>query len=397
MIVGCVGTGPHVAPPPTGSSLGRPVVVALLDTGINVYHGVFANRSGEIGVPSDVSAIPFNTTSSGTYEERVNADKSQWAGIQRGALYAFSGTRVLGISFLSGGEMIRDTIGHGTGTASQVADSAPDAIIVMIQISPDPCFDGSCVVSPSVAEGLTWAANQSWIDVISISLGSPGNSPDEGRVHPAKDAFLAASRRAVESGKLVVAGAGNEAAPTIASYMCGPPWIVAVGGIEPANRGDSPYSAKGADVVANFSAYVASVGSTTDRAWTSGTSFSTPIVAGTLARVLANLGGPEWQRPLTVDKSLRIRNALNESAHELAATEYDPIPGPENGTLLGRVLSPSTPVLFPPAETGWGYVTSDTAKTITALLVNGTSLAPHAETTRTYMSEWRDLRARAWP
>lgn len=48
--------------------------------------------------------------------------------------------------------------------------------------------------------------------------------------------YIAASRLAADSGKILIAGAGNTVTPPLNSYFAGPPWVIAVGGFKDATH-----------------------------------------------------------------------------------------------------------------------------------------------------------------
>jgi hypothetical protein len=168
-------------------SLEGPVVIALIDAGVNPYSPAFRDRSPLAhkhpstyipGYPKD--AIALKITLDEPFDEALAKDEALWAGVARGKLYWFPGTRIVGgISFGGGGcpnpeapppsgtvsgvpckdHLILDDNGHGTMTASRSggapASLAPNARIVEIE--------------GLGAQGVRWAAESGWIDVQSNS------------------------------------------------------------------------------------------------------------------------------------------------------------------------------------------------------------------------------------
>lgn len=376
----------------------RPVVVALIDTGVNPYHEAF--RLGAMGVAStaDLSWLPdvrrVNLTTTGDYAARLEADRAFWRAVEPGVLYGFAGTRLLGISLqrepLGGETLLLDDPGggHGTGTMGIVAREAPDAVLVAIKVDTtfcDPNFpEHRCGEMFVASEAMRWAAEQDWIDVVSLSVGVPANLPTLDPVEPEAKAYLEASRMAHQRGKIVVNAAGNELNPPLFSYFSGPPWIVSAGGFEAAPRGEGPIASKAVDVVANYTEWIAQGDSTDAYAWSSGTSYSAPNVAGALARALAivraRLGDDGASRPAgvlahgvgpagteVVVTSGSLRHALNATAVYVDATDWDPRRPTSNETTAP--LFQSLPVLVPHVQMGWGYVHGGLAEEIAARVV----------------------------
>jgi len=366
-------------------SLGeRPTVVALIDTGINPYHRDFilpGDEAAEALTRADVNATMVELSSMGDWQERKSADDHFWQTARDGVLYRFAGTRIFAISFgrdpgtLPILDQYASGQGHGTGTADMVARQDPDAIILMIQADTTLCptqANPSCLLDSSVARAMAWAANQPWIDIISVSLNVPGNPPDSREVHPEAAAYLAASRAASQNGKLIVASAGNEIGPTIPSFFAGPPWVIAVGGGQPKRSGEEITASKAVDVVANYTESVADGNTIDGHHWNDGTSFSAPNVAGVLSRALHDIrarvhdsAGPTDSSTIAsgtlADGSIlkvnsgQLREALNASAVYWNATDWDDLAPVSNDTVF-NLGEQTAPVLFAPAQVGWGYV-----------------------------------------
>lgn len=397
-ISGCVGAREEPDPPATpAAARGDPVVVALIDTGVNPYHAAF-RVSSEIELaggsfPSLPGAEDVVLAANGSFETRRAADDEFWANVEIGQLYSFQGTRLAAISFSNkpGDPLILDNRDHGTGTAALVAREAPDALILMIQVDVTICDPvrptDACSIFSQAAPAMAWAAEQPWIDIISLSLGRPANAPYD----TSMQAFVDASRVAHDNGKIITVAAGNTVVPPLAAYYAGPPWVIAVGGAQPASRGESADAAKGADVLANFTEYVPSQASIDAYTWTSGTSLSTPIVAGTLAHAMALVRA---QGKAVASKELR--DALNATAVYFDLTDWDPTTPPTNDTRFNLVTH-SLPVVAPFAQMGWGYVDGGLAEEITRRLVEG-DLTPPPEkaTTRQYQAQWQALRETYW-
>ena len=386
---------------PGASARERPVVVAIIDTGVNPYHGAFLSPPGGVSVASLPDALAAAETvhlsSKGSYEERRAADAGFWDGVGAERLYAFAGTRVLAMSMSvhPANPRILDVKEHGTGTAALVAREAPDAIVVVIQIDTTICDPGrladECSILSKSAPAMVWAAEQPWIDVISLSLGFPANAPFHPAYNPGMQAFLEASRLAHDRGKLIVAGAGNTVAPPLAHYYGGPPWVIVAGGANPVTRGESADASKGVDVLANYTEYVPRQDSVDGHHWSGGTSYSAPIVAGTLARAIAALREQGNAAP-----AKDLREALNATAIHFQPTEWDPTKPPTNDS-RENLITYTLPVVAPFAQMGWGYVHGGMAEEI-ARRVREQDLQPPAEkaTTARYQAQWQGLREAYW-
>lgn len=376
---GCVEDAASATSTSTTTTPPRPTVIVVIDSGVNAYHDAFAG--GSLDAADHASALGATAralAATGDYATRRSADNTFWTSITDAQLYAFNGTRLMGVSFTGDwGARILDESGHGTSVASVAAREAPDAIIVMAQVDWRPCTltgKPSCFIDPSVARAMEWAANQSWVDVISVSLGLELNPPLVEAISPTAQEYLDASRLAASRGKLIVNAAGNEVAPGTLHFYQGPPWVITAGGAEPAQRGDALLAGKLPDVVANYTEWTATSDSVSEYEWTTGTSFSTPNVAGVLAqslhevRLVLNdtdgtttglIASGTLPNGTSVNvTSATLRAAMNLSATPFAATDWDPSQPISNDTLV-NLFGPSAPTLVP-AQSGWGYVSKDT-------------------------------------
>lgn len=417
---GCVGDDlpPQPAGGPPGRGTMRPTIVAMLDTGLNPYHEAFQASTDGVRVDDYLSLVgnPELRTLSreGAFEQRRAADAAFWDNVEIGKLIAFSGTRLFGIALGSqpGIAPLLDESNHGTGTSSLVAREDPEALIVVVRLDGTTCnleyATERCPIFPDLAVGMAWAADQDWIDIISVSAGL--NIPTHSELHPEVAAYLEASRTAHERGKIVVNAAGNDPLPHTFDYNGGPPWIVSVGGLEAESRGDVyPQSSRIPDVVANYTELVARQDSLNEYLWRGGTSFSTPIVAGTLSRALREVreqlgddGAPKGKNVLAQGKteagrdvevrSADVWNALNATAVEFAATDWRPQP-----SSVVENLSANVPVVVAPIQTGWGYVHAGLASEIAERVLAQDFGVPSSKAlTAQYQAEQQRLRQAYW-
>ena len=302
------------------------VVIAMIDTGGNPYHGEFRAEDRLVHpsrylrqFPASVPAVPLCFTredSSGAQwshigaagncpasaSEAWNHDSSAWSragvtplnqtGAGQGNLVWFPGTRLMGISFAhtdpsspvtvdQGGTSQRSHGSWVSGTAiGKTKGDCPECLLVIIE--------GDTV--DAINAGYQWAANQPWIDVItsSVSIGLIGVGTNPGIFPYKHDGAV----RASVNGKLFFTAAGNGAAnaglaPTSSlAYDTSSPATIQVG----ASSNDE-FIQHWSD----FPAHIAGTGSsrsTSDPASFSstrgvtGTSFSSPSAAGVLSNSL---------------------------------------------------------------------------------------------------------------
>ena len=349
------------------------MVIALIDSGLNPRHEVFRDASE----PWRTLAADVTIVGAGTR-------------IEAGRLYAFPGTRLLGVTMTDGG--LEDPVGHGSSTSGVAALAAPGAIIVVVQVAPDPCalaLRYDCLLNDSLARGVEWAAEQPWIDIISISAGIPADAPARPEAFEDVQRLVAATRLASDSGKLVFNSAGNQPTYGLLDPFNGPPWVVSVGGVEGAPRGDELQAGRGVDVVANFTQYVPSPGSSNGYEWRAGTSFSVPLVAGVVAQALLEARSTTHGQSLEASE---LRDALNSSAIAWDALDWDPTEPVANDTWASLTLH--APVVAGPAQIGWGAVDhASGARILAALRGEERTLDPLVVA---YMAEFQSTREAAW-
>ena len=381
------------------------VVVADIDSGINVYHSYFyAGGEGyKTAAPSSVTpevlaafgidaAHQIELTRTGNFAADYAADKARvWDKIRRGEPYWFKGTNVIAVSFVPGSRPIlpddsADT--HGFGTASAVVRANPEAIILFVEGSLDNDSERYAFTHPEV-------------DIVTTSYGLPGSLPVTSVVFGTEYDHLNQSFYGVVSmGKLHFGAADNSPALSPPDGTSGPWWSIGIAGFEEATEGMTPadtgsngkqlVSGTLPDFVADFTQslpYCADCESGGYQS-VSGTSFSTPRSAGPASKIvlearraLGHVGGMNY-RSDTGEPSLvwgsgrritnwQVRRALEQAAYFPRLAEYQPTTGAFE--LAGLpVLDPA-----PWATVGWGVITTAPSREVVtqalaALGVRGT-------------------------
>lgn len=384
--------------PPEGALTPTPddgvIVIALIDSGTSPYYDVFHvadQRAFVQAVPIAFEDVHFELPGS---DDPVDRDRPQWEALVPKQLYHFAGTRLFAMSFEDASRerhFVRDASRHGAATSYLAARTAPDSVILSLQVDLDGCLSASCAFSPTIADAMEWAAEQEWIDVISVSLGVPANAPDDPAVHDEMRRYLEGSRKAASRGAIIVSAAGNEPTPSVSDYFSGPPWFVSVGGFEPATQGEQLIASKTVDVVANYTEFAPESGRG-ELGWRQGTSFGTPIVAGTLADALRliYIEDPELR------ETELVRGALNASGLSFDVTDWDPSPPGREPLPLDIVRSASLPILVQP-QMGWGYVNGSLAPEIARrVLENDLAIPPGKEQAAVFQAEWQRAREEYW-
>jgi hypothetical protein len=344
----------------------RPVV-AVVDTGVNPYHEVFQAGLSTDELPARIAeereVLSVPVTPAEDYEASLAHDAGLWHEVPDERLVHFEGTNLLGYQ-LDGTELpqapVLDQSGHGTSVAHAVVDEAPNAVVVMI-------------TGANYDEGVQWAAEQDWIDLVSLSWGPAVNAA--GAAEPYATGFQTpqATQQATDAGKLVFAASGNDPTATITDTTTGPPWVHAVSGAQPDTNGRAAMSGNLVDTVANWTQRLADHDDRQATSNGSGTSFATPRTAGIAAHVLHEVrravdhegglqdGALATTGNLTVTNH-DLRDAMNRSAVYWDTSDYG---GPSDP-------GPSVPVAPTPwASMGWGYLDGSRAEVAIEGLLDG--------------------------
>lgn len=358
-------------------------VVAVIDTGINPYHDAFADSARTDHPSTYISGYPSSADSldlsldTGTYEDAVEQDKSTFKSVEKRTLYWIPGTRIVGAvdtgdsSFTNAAAdnvPILDEDGHGTWSAGSVMKGNPSALLVVIE---------------DTQEAVAWAAEQDWIDVVSMSYGSPTgafntvDSPD-------------GVEAAWGHGKLLFAAAGNEPSPMFAQSPSVHPEVVSVGGAHPDTQAEEGIASKNPDVVSDFTVDgLPDHQSLTGRERVSGTSFATPLAAGSMSAAIQTLRdrygdtteGTSTGLVATPDGDLtnvNLRDAMNRTATYWHTTSWSP----SDGEYIYLTRAPVAPA--PWLQMGWGYVGPNVSEDI-ADAADGTTDPTKPDAAVTYM------------
>src|SRR5687767_12127510 len=156
------------------------VVVADLDSGINVYHSFFyaGGEAYKTAAPSSVTpevlaafridaAHQIQLTRTGDFAADYAADVARvWSQIKTGEPYWFKGTNVIAVSFSPGARPVLpddDADTHGFGTAAAVLRANPEAIVLFVEGISDASEH--------------YAFTHPEVDVVTTSYGVPGSVP----------------------------------------------------------------------------------------------------------------------------------------------------------------------------------------------------------------------------
>jgi hypothetical protein len=300
-------------------------VVAVIDSGFNPYHWDFlASKMPQAATASKADDLPLTRAPHEwlrgfpspkafksyqrldlTLEENDDsvrpadldaADTEKWKRIKPSSTgnvhYTWlPRTKVIGaISFASAtstpGSLVHaPTSAHGMGTSSvavgNIFGACPECLVLFIQYRD----------AATGEQAINWAMDQPWIDVITNSYGF--SKVERDRVYNGSD--VKRQRAATERGQSILFSAGNGISntftvpnSTLTSSQEGPDWILTVGATDPNDDDNYTGTGKPADIAGVGRGYPSSYNATglsNGRAF-SGTSNSTPTIAGTYARAL---------------------------------------------------------------------------------------------------------------
>ena len=280
-----------------------------------------------------------------------------------------TGRVLAGRDFANGDADASDDNGHGTMVAGfaaaagdnrlGVAGAAWNARILAVKV----LDAGGAGTDADIAAGITWAADQG-ADVINLSLGGPG----------ASDTLEAAVEYAAGRGAVVVAAAGNDGFP-YPSYPAAYPSVLAVGATDWSGNvvwwsNYGPWVDLAAPGYEVWSTALAA-GPVESYEAGSGTSFSSPLVAGVAALLRAKQ--PAWT-------AQRVVEELEQSARDAGPRGVDDVYGHgllDAAAALGAAKSP--PLRAPAGDALEPNGTADRATPLTAPFFTSATIAPQGE------------------
>lgn len=363
------------------------VVIAVMDSGINMYHKFFyvggpkyldrppqsvtQSVLDEFGVTPDC-ILSLTRTGDFTADYQTDLSRGEWGKVGECNIVWFSGTNVLAKSFREAGPPILpndedDT--HGVGTTAAALYANPEAVIFFAEHTVGISKEGDA------AERFVFAHPA--VDIVSTSYGGGGLVPS-----PVGTAAKGSFEGVTYGGKLFISSCPNS--PEIALFNhCGPWWVIGISGFEetqeneprPSQNGREATTSLLPDFIADYTQTLpycqACEGGYQDGV--GGDSFAAPRSAGIASkivlearRMLGHVGGirrPADGAPPTLAEGLKpgggaigftnwqLRRALEVAAWIPAVTDFDPSGHDAN--------FPSYPV--PPAApwlaVAWGVLT----------------------------------------
>lgn len=336
------------------------VLVAVPDTGVNVYHRVFFRPDLTEHPCTYIRDFPCSvqrldlTVGGDDWSTAFETDRQAWANLRPGEWYWIPRTVFVAVSCeLPTGAVstpeatvcILDEVDdHGTGTAGSVAMESPGALLAFKA--------GRSGTEAFFEKGLP-------IDVVSVSWADTVPLP------LARLESLADSQRATP---LYVIAAGNDPRSVVADYYAGHPGVISVGGAYTHGQGEEVLAGKQPDVVSSYCRPAPATRSIDAFEIRCGTSFATPTVAGALANVVLGLrlasGYDGGMIGGVVDAlagvhAVDVRNAMNRTA------SYAPRPQDADTAATSLPLNPAAPWL----QWGWGFFNAEVAESTLAHLL----------------------------
>lgn len=383
-----------------------PVVVATLDTGTNPFHPCFRRgterpRPKLLGYPKQAKPLPLSFLND--YESSLRASRPTLQAAKPRTLYFVPGTT---LSFYSlaenAGDFLVDTLPHGAQASSQIAceeyGMGSNAHLVILNwYREGPNGAGARLIR--------WAADQPWIDIIHFN----------GQDYPIPVPLFKARELsyAISKGKFVIIAAGNGVAGLGANYPMelsrynGPPGSLVVGAND--NGGWIAYSNLNPHVVMDGGATVAAAPAGFGDAEFSGTSSSSPRVAGYVARLLGELRahfGHTGGGLLTIPAGSPRPSAGPLADGTLTAAELHEVvrktadPNPHESVYDGSTSPFAVPQPFPLPfafypKMGYGEISEKTIDLAFEVLAGAHSLPDQPQEDAFYASS-EELRRRLW-
>lgn len=261
---------------------GYPPLVAVLDTGVLGHDDFQSSKYLPAGVHLDVADNDDDPT-----------DRTSRIGLE---------------APFGHGLMVATVLGADTNNARGIAGVTWGGYIVPIKIMRD---GGRSFFTSDIVDGLN-LAGQLGARVVNLSLGAPGLS--DGAVAEAISDLRGA-------GAVIVAAAGNQAGPVF--FPANLPGVVAVGAVDSAKR-RANFSACGPEldlVAPGVNVYAGDPDNPSEYVGATGTSFSSPIVAGVVALYMSKYASErkEWPTP---DQVYTCLTGTAEDLGDLGRDDY---------------------------------------------------------------------------
>ena len=415
-------SGAHARP--TRAKFEPHVVVATLDTGTNPFHPTwqrneYRHPSAYIpGYPKTAASLDLTITDS--FKESVAASKEELDGL-KGAEFPVwvPGTNLIGL--WAGADDMRPVFdvrnptdtgshSHGAHASSQISGEgfglSPDSYLVVM----DRTSDGGRSPYEVNAEGLRWAADQPWIDIIHTNIQNPVPLADEETL--LFPGYPEAVRYALSKGKVVVSAGGNFwVEPTETSPHAGPPGVLVAGAND--NCGYTDYANPDPHVVMDgYQTYSAAADSYEQDTF-GGTSSASPRTTGYVAELLLRIrreygytGGirngalvtlPPATRPAT--GPLADGRLVAAEMHEIVRKTANPNPHEskwDGDQMIGLCVPQPVdlPVAFYP-KMGYGEISEHTIDLAFDVAV-GRAEMPSRPVEDEYYKHSEELRRRFW-
>lgn len=387
VFAGCIGTeeaepsstsDPAVANNSPAVEAPDRAVVVDIGPGTNPYHEAFRRPGWSAPPDAVIDGMPeptrLNLTLGESYESSRSADEDVWSNYENETLYWVPGTNLLlytnrPMDWKPDGQR---TTFHGAGTTDAVQKVCRDCYVVAYQDTSS--IDGE----PTEHIANEW----SWVDLVT-STNTPGGYGKAQR----EGSYANATYELYKSGRLQFVASGNNGVAGVPfPHYSLAPWAVTIGGAHSNCNAVEAGAGKPNDFVGNFTQRLAAPHSIERTQILSGTSFSTPQLAGAYAKALVEIrrslpedtgepktlwSGPAQSGPYLEDGNLthvELLDAFNHTARYFEPSAYQPC---EYGGLATAVPASPTPWV----EMGWGYVGPQEAE-FAADVVLGEAKAP---------------------
>jgi hypothetical protein len=406
------------------------VVVATLDTGTNPFHPTWRRSQHRHpstfipGYPSWAEAVEL--TFAGSFDASVEASQQELEKFKDGKFpYWIPGTNLIG-TWAADPDQIRifdpaarENLGsathdHGARASSQIAGlgfgMSPDAYLVIMDRTPDRSTTSGFGPYEGNAEGLRWAADQPWIDIIHTNIQNV--VPLANNQTPSFRGYPEALQYALSKGKIVVTAGGNfYVEPTETSPHGGPPGTLVAGAND--NCGYTDFSNPDPHVVMDGNGTRAAQANGFDDEAFGGTSSASPRITGYIAELLLRIrrhfdyrGGIRDGALVLLDDKAALPNEgpmkdgrlVAAELHEIVRKTADPNSHPsewDGAQTLNCVPQPvDLPFAFYP-KMGYGEISEHTIDAAFGVAIGGQPM-PERPVEDAYYEQSEELRALFW-